>query len=765
MLLRSLGLPSDQIPVEEPEASARYRTLLADRRVLVVLDNARSVTQVRPLLPGSPGCLALVTSRDRLAGLVARDGAHRLTLDVLDADDAHDLLAHLLGVAGVRAEPEATAELARACGYLPLALRIAAANLTDHPDRSVGAYVEDLIEGHRLAALHVDDDVETAVRTAFDLSYQALPEPAQRLFRLLGLVPGPDFTPAAAAALADVPEDEARRLLDRLASAHMVEEHARDRYTFHDLLRAYARDCHAHLDRQGESHPVESLLDQLHEAHLLQEPVPGRYQFHDLGRTHATHTATAEDADQEKRAALTRLFDHYQHAATVAMDTTHPYEHEGRPCVRSANTTTPDLSSDPTQATGWLDAELPNLLTAAAYAADNGWPEHTWHLSTTLHRHLRTRGRLHDAETLHRQALTTARAIGSRIGELDALIYLGNVYQTQSRYERATDCHTRALEIARITRNRARELDALRGLGHDCLLQGNYTEATCHFRHVLEVARNIGHHTGELDALRGLGYLHRAEGQYEQAADHYWRALEIAHTIGHRGVELDMLLGLGVVHKMQGGFEPAANYYRQALEIAGTIGHRAGELAALNNLGNILRLQREYQQSLDQYTRVIVTARTIGYRTSELRALTGIGHVHRLQGRYAQAGYHYQQALDLARESGDLNQQFEALNGLGRLRHATDHSEAAVAYHHQALKLAVDLGHPDDRARAHDGLALAHRALNQHSQAREHWQHALNILTSLGTDHTDKEETNAAAVRGYLAELDQHLEPHPRWTV
>ncbi len=209
--------------------------------MLVVLDNARDAEQVRPLLPGSPGCLALVTSRDRLAGLVASHGASRLTLDVLPRGEAVALLARIVGQDRVDAEPEAAAGLAAACAHLPLALRIAAANLACEPDQPISAYLARLRGGDRLAELAVDGDPHAAVGGAFDCSYAALDADARRLFRLLGLVPGPELTAEAAAALADLPVTRAERLLERLASAHLVEPRAPGRFAFHDLLRAYAR--------------------------------------------------------------------------------------------------------------------------------------------------------------------------------------------------------------------------------------------------------------------------------------------------------------------------------------------------------------------------------------------------------------------------------------------------------------------------------------------------------------------------------------------
>jgi DNA-binding SARP family transcriptional activator len=259
--LTALGVPAGQIPSTVEEASGLYRSLLAGRRVLVLLDNARDADQVRALLPGSPGCLALVTSRDRLDGLVARDGAVPVPVDVLSSDEAHELLVRLLGPERVRSEPEPAAQLVDLCGQLPLALRIAAANLVARPRTSVAGYV-DRLRADRLGPLDVVGDQQAGVKAAFDLSYLGLPEDARRMFRLLGLVPGPDLTGPAAAAMVGLDPAAAATILDRLAAAHLVDEHQAGRYTLHDLIRQYARqkattedsadDRRAALDRLQE---------------------------------------------------------------------------------------------------------------------------------------------------------------------------------------------------------------------------------------------------------------------------------------------------------------------------------------------------------------------------------------------------------------------------------------------------------------------------------------------------------------------------------
>ncbi|MCP3754425.1 BTAD domain-containing putative transcriptional regulator [Streptomyces sp. TBY4] len=251
--LRALGAPPDSIPAGEEEAAALYRTLLADRRMLIVLDNARSADQVRPLLPGSGSCRVVITSRSQLAGLVAAQGARRLGLDVLNLSEAHTLLGRILGEERVAAEPDAVVNLARLCGWLPLAIRIAGANLIANPSLTVGQYCAELADGSLIGGLQVEGDERSTVRAAFDLSYLALPEEARRVFRLLSMIPGTDITPLAAAALIGQSAPETGRLLRGLAHSHLVLEPAPGRYGMHDLLRSYAREL------AGEQEAEESL--------------------------------------------------------------------------------------------------------------------------------------------------------------------------------------------------------------------------------------------------------------------------------------------------------------------------------------------------------------------------------------------------------------------------------------------------------------------------------------------------------------------------
>jgi hypothetical protein len=389
--LEALGVPGGQIPAGQDAQAGLYRSLVAGRRMLLVLDNARDSEQVRPLLPGSAGCLVLVTSRSQLAGLVAVDGAHPVAVDVLTAGEADDLLARRLGDGRVAAEPAAAGELAGLCARLPLALNITAARAIARPGVPLAVLAEELRgDQGRLAALEGGDAV-ASVLAVLSGSLREL-DAAASLFRLAGLHPGPDLDRYAAAALTGSRAEQAAGMLDLLARAHLVHAAGPGRYGMHDLLRVYARELAAARD--------------------------------------------SDDAEDGQRAALTRLFDHYLHAAAAAMDTLFPAERHRRPRIPPPSSQVPWVAV-PGPAREWLDAERANLTAVAAHAADHGWPVHSIRLAATLSRYLERGGYYPEALTIHDSARRAARRLGDKAAEATALTDLGLIDWRQGRYQQA----------------------------------------------------------------------------------------------------------------------------------------------------------------------------------------------------------------------------------------------------------------------------------------------------------------------------------------
>ncbi|HYH32553.1 MAG TPA: tetratricopeptide repeat protein [Pseudonocardia sp.] len=637
-VLRTLGVSGPQIPEELDDRAALYRSRLAGRKVLVLLDNAAEETQVVPLLPGTPGCLVLVTSRRRLAGL---DHTQTLSLDVLPLADATALFARSAGEHRVRGVPPGQVdEVVELCGRLPLAIRIAAARLRSRPVWTPAHLVDRLRDHHhRLTELGAG---RRSVAAALDLSYRHLSPRLQRAYRLLGLHPGADLDTHAAAALIDADSRDAGRA-------------------------------------------IEHLVD----AHLLQEPTAGRFRFHDLVRDHAVAAAARHEPGPARQAAVTRLLDHYRHTASVAMDLAHPYGRGRTPQVPPADTPAPPLAG-PDRAGSWLDTELPNLLAAAHHAAEHGRPDHARHLSVTLHRHLRGNGHYADAEALHGRVVAATRATGNRAGELEALVCLGQARWLQGRLEPAASCYESALGIARAIGHPAGEVDALCGLADFRFAQGLFDEAAERFEGALELARRTADGIGELDALLGLGWTLMAQDR--TATDVFERALDLARTRGDCTSELHALRALGHLHRLASRLDAATTCFEQALAIARAAGRRGGEVGALIGLAWVHRMQGGFDRSAACYRQALPVARQLGDLNWLFEILHGMGRLHHAAGDQAESIDLHQQALDVATGLGQPADEARAHDGLAHAHRALTRPEQARRHWQRALDILTELG-------------------------------------------------------------------------
>ncbi|MGH3754071.1 MAG: ATP-binding protein, partial [Pseudonocardiaceae bacterium] len=594
-LLRALGLAGPDIPLEVDERAAAYRSLLDGRRMLVVLDNAATVEQARPLLPGAGSCLVLVTSRDSLAGLVARHGARRLDLDLLPPEDAVALLRALIGER-VESEPDAAVMLGGQCARLPLALRVAAELAAARPAISLAALVAELAdEQRRLQLLDAGGDPRTAVRGVLSWSYQHLPADAAQAFRLLGLHPGPDLDPYAAAALTDTSRDQAQDVLDLLARAHLIQPTSPGRYAMHDLLRAYAH-----------------------------------------------HLATSDGP--AGRAALTRLFDHYLATAAAAMDILQPASQHRRPRVPAPATPAPPLP-DLAAARTWLDAERATLSAACAHTAAHGWLSHTIRLSGTLFCYLEVGGRYPDALSIHTHALHAARHTGDQSAEAHALNNLGPVYEKRGRYLQAVEYHQQARTLFASIGDQAGEASALDNLGIVYRQQGRYEQADDHLQQALTLAREIGDRTVEAYALSDLGILSLRRGRDQQADDHLQPALALVREIDYLAVEAEVLDNLGIAHRRQGRHQQAVEHHQRAVALFREIGGRYCEATALNSLGETYHAVGQFDEARSQHTAALTLAAETDHRYEQARAHHGLAQTHHAAGDPDQARWHWREAL------------------------------------------------------------------------------------------------------------------------
>jgi tetratricopeptide (TPR) repeat protein len=603
-LLLAAGVGARQIPVGLEARASRWRDYLAGKKVLLVLDDAAGHEQVRPLLPGTAGSLVLVTSRRRLAAL---EDAAVISLDTLAPGEAAALLARLAGRPGLEAGDGGVGEITRLCGYLPLAIGMLASQLHQHPAWTTAGLAAQLATARdRLELMYTEN---LSVAAAFDLSYQDLAAHQQRLFRRLGLHPGPDIDAYAAAALDGTTQDAARRGL------------------------------------QG-----------LYNQHLLTEPAPGRYRLHDLLREHAQALAATDDP-AAGRAAIGRLLDYYLHTAqaasnhiatrTIAASSSPPYQ----PPASAPSVSTPQ------QAEAWLEDERVNLHAAVAYAAAHGRPQHAIATSAAMARFLGSRGHWDQSAALHQTAVTAARQIGDRSGEARALNYLCIMQDLNGDYRAAAASATRALARYRELGDRSGQGNALNNLGLTQRRTGDYRAAAASHRQALALFRDLGHQRGQGDALSYLGIVQRVTGDYPAAAASQQQALRLFRDLADREGQANALNELGLVQQLTGDYPAAVANHQQALELFRESSAYLGEAEALNSLGELLSRSAASQQAREHHAHALGIARDLGAPQEEARALEGIGRCDIQDGNPGEGAAKRRQALTIYQRIGALDAQ------------------------------------------------------------------------------------------------------------
>ena len=540
--LDALGVPPERIPADVDAQAALYRTQLAGRRMLIVLDNARDSAQVRPLLPGTPTCIVLVTSRNQLSGLVAADGAHPITLDLLTQDEAHQLLTRRLGADRVAAEPDAIAAIITACAQLPLALAIVAARAATEPHLPLHTLASGLHDNNSSGSGRLDtlrtDDPATDVRAVFSWSYQALTPEAARLFRLLGLHPGPDTSAPAAASLAALPLPEAR-----------------------------------------------SLLGELTRANLLAEHVPGRYTFHDLLRTYATEQARRLDPDQQRKDATHRVLDHYLHTAQTAAWLLHPTRDPitltpAQPGVIAEHPTDSQLALD------WFTTEHAVLLAAVDHAAATEYDTHTWQLAWALADFLGRRGHWHDWATTEQAAVAAAERLADPAAQADAHRRLAGAYIRLGHLDDADFQLRHALGLYVQAGDPVGQALAHDGLGQMWVWRGRPTEALHHARQALDLSLAADHRQRQARAFNAVGWCHALLGDYQQALTYCQEALTLLQELGDRHGQAGTWDSLGYAHHHLGRHDHSITCYQRAVDLYRHAGDRYLEAGALTNLGD-----------------------------------------------------------------------------------------------------------------------------------------------------------------------------------
>jgi tetratricopeptide (TPR) repeat protein len=649
--LRALDVPAESIPIDSEARAALYRSLLAGRRFLIVLDNAATVGQVRPLLPGITGCLVLVTSRSRLSGLVARDGAYRVSLGLLPEREAVDLLRGV--TAGYRPPDDLgeLEELARLCARLPLALRIAAERAGSRPHMPLRDLIADLRDESALwdALTAGDDDESDAVRTVFAWSYRALTKDASRLFRLLGLHPGPDFGSTAAAALAGATAGRVRRLLDDLVGAH-----------------------------------------------LLEQPQPDRFQFHDLLRVYATDQARAEETAETAAAAVRRVLLWYLHVAAAATAVLVPESRRRELAEQDPSASTVVFAGYP-EANLWYEQERMNLVAVARAAEEAAMYDVAWQLAVVLYPVYAHRNQFDDWVTTSSLALTAVRRLGDRHGEAEVLDSLGRAHVQGGNRLQGIEFQAAALAIRRELGDRVGELISTNALGLARLRGRESDEALFLFERANALAVEIGDDYWIATSLNNIANVYLDLERYEEAAELLGRALVIYRRLEIKGGEGDALRGLSHAHRGLGDPAEARRLITAALELAREQENRVWEAFWLVEFGQVQQDLGNLSEALTAYQRAAILQRRLADRAREAAALDATGEVYRNLGRYEEAGDFHRLAVSTFRELGDTWRCAMSLDNLASALQAAGESAEAETYWSEALELFAEF--PDSRSR------------------------------------------------------------------
>ena len=566
--LDAFGVVPQQIPANLEAQAALYRSLLAGRRVLILLDNAADEDQVRPLLPGSPGCLVIVTSRNELPGLIVTEGAHPVVVDLLSVPEARQLLSRRIGESRVTAEEQAVDSIIDLCARLPLALMLVAARAATHPGFRLCELAGELLAGELREAggsLDAFDGVDQAtnVRAVFSWSYQRLSDRGRRLFRLLGLHFGPDVAVAAVASLAGLPREQVRPALAELARAHLVTERIPGRFAFHDLLRAYAAEI----------------------AHTY-------------------------DPDEYRLAAKQRVFDHYLHTACRADGLLNRYPDRPFTLADPPQGVMPESPADQRQALAWFKSERPVLLAALRNAS--GFDTHAWQLAWALSSFFKYQARWRDwrdsqsialdasrrlsdkraqalshrllgcaliqlssyddAHTHIQQALDLFMKEGDNAGQVDTHLNLSWVLERLGLYSEGLSHSEQALALCRAAGNRSGQARALNAVGWFQSHLGDHQQAVICCQQALDLQRQIGDHFGQADSYDSLGYAYRHLGRHRDATTCYEQALSLYRELGDRFNEADSLVSLGDAHEAFGDSESARIAWQHAVTIFEQLG-------------------------------------------------------------------------------------------------------------------------------------------------------------------------------------------------
>ncbi|KAB8184305.1 tetratricopeptide repeat protein [Nonomuraea phyllanthi] len=645
-LLYGLGVAQDAIPHGTAEREALYRSLLADRRLLLVLDNAAGAEQLRPLLPGSSRCKVVVTSRDSLRGLTATHDVHMLTLDVMSDDEAMALLTTILGDERVSHEKEALESLVRLCGCLPLALRLAAAHLLGQPSLSISDFVTAFVGQDRLTALDIEGDPRVGVRHAFRLSYEGLGATARRTFRMMGLHPGPNIGIDEIIVMAGEPRND-----------------------------------------------IGSALNALMNAHLISRDVSGRYVLHDLVWLFARELSDAHDSERLRLSALSRLFDWLLHAVKAAMNHIYPstLSHTLR-CPEPVHELPVFDGFD--SASAWLELRYPMLLSTVDHAVRHGYNAHVWQLVELLDYFFYLRNRIDDWLAGLRTALEAVRQVKDQDGEGRILNALGMAHLMAGHVREGIDYQQHALDLSRTVGDPMGEAYSLYRIGYSRLWIGEFHQAIADSSGAVGLYRQLQNKRGQILATVALGIAYLRVGRLEEALSSLRECLAFDRADGNRSDEGYTLTLLGDVYDSLGDSAMALDCFEHAVRLNREIGQCRFEASALNGIGRVYRVQGRLAESLDLHLRALALIREGGDKTAECEILMDLGRCHLAVGDAHEALQTYTIARDIADDITDPYLQGLAQGALGEAHDRLGRRDEAACHFRMALDILAPMGVP-----------------------------------------------------------------------
>jgi DNA-binding SARP family transcriptional activator/tetratricopeptide (TPR) repeat protein len=695
-LLAATGTDPRFLPASLDGRVGMWRDKMAGQRVLLVLDNAAGSGQVAPLLPGTGGCLVLVTSRRHLGDLPGM--VTPVLVGVLPPGQAAEMFIRLAPRAAGR--PGEVAEVVALAGFLPLAISLLARLFARHPAWTLAGLAAET--RNRRPALTAEN---ASITAAFEVSYRYLDPARQRLFGLLGLHPGATTDAHAAAALAGTSVAEAAGLLDGLHGEGLLTETGHRRYGMHDLLRRYARDLAAAGPAKDGQQALERLLDYY---------------------TRAAARADARLARQTRPGPP-------------------PADPPGMPAI-------PDLDGD-IQALAWARAERGSLLACLDQAAAAGQDARVVALTAGVAEVLRRDGPRAEAITRHAAAALAAQRAGDRLGQASALNQLGIVQRVSGDYPAAAQAQEQSLGIYRDLADQLGQANALNNLGIVRWLTGDYPAAAQAQEQSLGICRDLGDRLGQGNALNCLGVVRLLTADYPAATRVLEQALSICDDLGDRFGQANALTTLGIVRQLTGDYPAAARALEQSLGICRDLGNRSGEANALSDLGAVRRLTGDYPAAARAQEQALGIYRELGHRGGQANALGSLGAVQRLTGDYPAAAQAQEQSLAIYRDIGDRLGEANALSNLGAVRRLTGDYPAAGRAQEQALGIYRDLGNRGGEAEALNEIGTLHRVSGDVARAERSHQQALQLARAIASA---LDEASALAGLGRCASAAGH---------